>query len=78
MRSGLPEGFIVLDLPWCREVGFIQRLYVISMAVRSGHQRFIIIIITTTPFEVEGREVGYPTVYDEYMVRYMMGMWYGI
>ena len=78
MRSGLPEGFIVLDLPWCHEVGFIQWLYVISTAVRSGHQRFIIIIITTTPFEVEGREVGYPTVYDEYMVRYMMGMWYGI
>ena len=75
MRSGLPTGglprcrevgftrrFIALDLPRCREVGFIQRLYVISTAVRSGHRRFIIIISTTTPFEVEGREVGYPTV----------------
>ena len=70
--------FTALDLPRCREVGFIQRLYVISTAVRSGHRRFIVIIITTTPFEVEGREVGYPTIYDEYMVRYMMGIWYGI
>ena len=38
-----------------REVGFTRR--------------FIIIIITTAPFDVEGREVGYPTV--------MMGIWYG-
>ena len=28
---------------------------------------------TTTPFEVEGREVGYSTVYDEYMVWYIVG-----
>ena len=35
-------------------------------------RRFIIIIITTTPFDVEGREVGYPTVYDGYMVRYIV------
>ena len=39
-----------------------------------GHEvgftrRFIIIIITMAPFDVEGREVGYPTV--------MMGIWYG-
>ena len=32
-------------------------------------RRFIIIIITTAPFEVEGREVGYPMV--------MMSIWYG-
>ena len=38
------------------EVGFIRRF-------------IIIIIITTTPFDVEGREVGYPTV--------MMSTWYG-
>ena len=37
----------------------MQRLYIISTAVRSGYRRFIIIIITTTPFEVEGREVGH-------------------
>ena len=42
-----------------------------------GHEvgitrRFIIIIITTTPFDVEGREVGYPTVYDGYMVQYIV------
>ena len=41
--------------------------------MRSGHRRFIIIIITTTPFEVEGREVGCPTVYEVYMVRYIVG-----
>ena len=35
-------------------------------------QRFIIIIITTAPFDVESREVGYPTVYDGYMVRYIV------
>ena len=90
----------------CREVGFIQRLYIISTAVRSGlsngllhwfchgvvrlvssndyiyyfHGReggftrqFIIIIITTTLFNVESREVGYPTVYDGYMIRYIVG-----
>ena len=57
MRSGLPEGLIV-----CHGV------------VRSGlPDRFIIIIITTTPIDVEGREVGYPTVYDGYMVQYIVG-----
>ena len=46
--------------------------------MRSGHRRFVIIIITTTPFEVEGHEVGSPMVYDEYMVWFMMGIWYGL
>ena len=41
-----------------REVGFTRRF----------------IIITTTPFEVEGREVGYPTVYEGYMVWYIVGV----
>ena len=41
-----------------REVGFTRR--------------FIIIIITTIPFEVEGREVGYLTVYEGYMVWYIV------
>ena len=51
--SGLPEGLLV-----CHGV------------VRSGlPNRFIIIIITTTPIDVEGREVGIP--------RFMMGIWYG-
>ena len=35
--------------------------------------KFIIIIITTTLFDVEGCEVGCPTVYDGYMVRYIAG-----
>ena len=42
-----------------REVGFTQRF---------------IIIITTAPFEVEGREVGYPTVYEGYIVWYIVGV----
>ena len=42
------------------------------------HDREVIIIITTTPFDVEGREVGSPTVYEVYMVSFMMGIWYGI
>ena len=53
-------------------VGFILRSYIISTTVRSGlpdgSSSCIIIIITTTPFDVEGREVGVP--------RYMMGIWY--
>ena len=28
--------YITLSSPWCCEVGFIQRLYIISTAVRSG------------------------------------------
>ena len=43
------------------------------MVVRSSHRRFIFIIFTTTPFEVEGREVGCPMVYEVYMVRYIVG-----
>ena len=34
-----------------------------------GSSSYIIIIITTTPFDVEGREVGVP--------RFMMVIWYG-
>ena len=34
-------------------------------------RRFITSVITTAPIDVEGREVGYPTVYDGYMVRYI-------
>ena len=44
-----------------REVGFTRR--------------FIVIIITMEPFEVEGREVGYPTVYEGYMVWYIVGVY---
>ena len=105
MRSGLPDGLFI-SLPRCREVGFIQRLYIISTAVRSGlpdrfitlvlprfvrlvssngyiyyfhdrevgfTRRFIIIIIITSPFEVEGREVGVSHGLCGYMVRYIVG-----
>ena len=75
---GFTRWFSILRFPRCREVGYIQRLYIISTAVRSGHRRFILIIITTAPFEVEGREVGCSTVYEVYMVRFMMSIWYGI
>ena len=68
---GLPRcrevGFtqrLYILFPRCREVGFIQRSYIISTAVRSGlhdgSSSCIIIIITTTPFDVKGREVGVP------------------
>ena len=43
-----------------REVRFTRRFII------------IIIIITMAPFDVEGREVGYPTVYDGYMVWYIV------
>ena len=72
MRLVSPNGYILF--PRCREVGFIQRSYIISTAVRSGLPNgssscIIIIIITMTPFNVEGREVGVP--------QFMMGIWYG-
>ena len=66
-----PNGYILF--PRCREVGFIQRSYIISTTVRSGLpdglSSCIIIIITTTSFYVESHEVGVP--------RFMMGIWYG-
>ena len=33
---GFTRWFITLGLPRCREVGFMQRLYIISTVVRSG------------------------------------------
>ena len=33
---GITRRFIMLDLPRCREVGFIKRLYIISTVVRLG------------------------------------------
>ena len=72
VRLVLPNGYILF--PRCREVGFIQRSYIISTTVRSGlldgsSSCIIIIIITTTIFDVGGREASVP--------RYMMGIWYG-
>ena len=58
MRLVSPNGYILFH---SREVGFTRRF-------------IIIIIITTTPFEVEGREVGYPTVYEGYIVWYIVGV----
>ena len=55
------------------DVEITQRFISFHGVVRSSLlDRFIIIIITTMPIDVEGREVGYPTVYDGYMVRYML------
>ena len=69
---GLNQRSYIL-FPRCREVGFIQRSYIISTVVRSGlpdgSSSCIIIIITTTPFDVKGREVGVP--------RFMKCIWYG-
>ena len=71
VRLVSPNDYILF--PWCREVGFIQRSYIISTAVRSGlpdgSSSCINIIITTRPFYVESREVSVP--------RFMMGIWYG-
>ena len=63
MRLVSPNGYILFQR--CREVGFIQRSYIISTAVRldlpnGSSSCIIIIIISTTPFDVEGREVGVP------------------
>ena len=85
--SGLPEGLLVchgvvrLDpsnksyiIFHSRDVGFTRRLLSCHGAVKLGlPDMFIIITITTTPIDVEGREVGCPTVYDGYMVRYIAG-----
>ena len=72
VRLVSPNGYKLF--PRCREVGFIQRLYIIFTTMRSGlpdgsSSCIIIIIVTTTPFDVEGREVGVP--------RFMMFIWYG-
>ena len=44
--------------------------------MRSGYRWFIIIIITTTLFDVGGREVGCSTVYEVYMAWYIVGIGY--
>ena len=88
VRLVSPNGYILF--PRCREVSFIQRSYIISTAVRSGlpdgsSSCIIIIIITTTLFDVEGREVGVPRFMMViwyvtslvYMVWYIVGIWYG-
>ena len=59
MRLVSPNGYILFH---GHEVGFTRQFII------------VIIIITTTTFEVEGREVGYPTVYEGYMVWYIVGV----
>ena len=70
MRLVSNNGYILF--PRCREVGFIQRSYIISTAVRSGlpdgSSSCIIIIIVMTPFYVEGHVVGVPW--------FVKGIWY--
>ena len=46
--------------------------------MRSGYRRFIIVITTTTPFEVKGHNAGCPMAYEVYMVQFLMSIWYGI
>ena len=58
MRLVSPNGYILFH---GREVGFTRRF-------------IIIIIITTAPFEVGGHEVGYLTIYEGYMVWYIVGV----
>ena len=87
VRLVSPNGYIFF--PRCREVGFIQQAYIISTAVWSSLPNgsspciIIIIIITTTPFNVEGREVGVPRFmmviwYGTSLVYGMMGIWYSL
>ena len=77
MRSGLPEGLLVATVTW----GWFHptvSYYFHGREVRFTRQFMIIIIIINTtkaPIDVEGREVGYPTVYDGYMVWYIVGFY---
>ena len=61
-----------ISLSGCREVGFIQRLYIISTVVRSGLPTVYYYYCYHGSFRCWGREVGYPMVYDGYMVRYIV------
>ena len=88
VRSGLPT----CGLPRCREVGSIQRLHIIFTVVRSrlptgGLPRCREVgFIQHVIYYSHGREVGFTDrwfammswVYDGYMVRFMMSIWYGI
>ena len=70
MRSGLPDGLLVYH-------GVVRLVHPTVIYYFHGREDrftrwFIIIIITTTPIDVEGRKVGYPMVYDGYMVRYIV------
>ena len=67
MRLVSPNGYILFH---GREVGFTRRFIIIIIIIVI----IIIIIITTTPFEVEGCKVRYPTVYEGYMVWYIVGV----
>ena len=66
VRSGLPT----CGLPRCREVGSIQQVIYYSHGREVG--------FTDKWFATMLCSRVYPTVYDGYMVRFMMSIWYGI
>ena len=84
---GLPDGLLLLSiytrgsiqylyynalsLPQCREVGFIQRLYIISTAVRSGLPDGLLVLLLP-------RHLSMLRVVRWGIPRFMMGIWYGI
>ena len=86
MRSGLPDGLLLLSiyirgsiqylyysalgLPRCCEVGFIQRLYIISKAVRSGLPGGLLLLLLP-------RHLSMSMVVRWGIPRFMMGIWYG-
>ena len=68
---GREVGFIQLfiSLPRCREVGFIQRLYIISTAVRSGLPDGLLVSLLL-------RHLSMMRVVRWGILRFMRGIWY--
>ena len=65
---GFTRRFI--SLPRCREVGFIQRLYIISMTVRSGLPDSLLLSLLP-------RHLSMLRVVRWGIPRFIMGIWYG-
>ena len=65
---GFTRRFI--SLPRCREVGFIQQLYIISTAVRSGLPDGLLLSLIP-------RHLSVLRVVRWGIPRFMMGIWYG-
>ena len=62
--------YSALGLPRCREVGFIQRLYIISTAVRSGLPDGLLLLLLP-------QHLSMLRVVRWGIPRFMMGIWYG-
>ena len=62
--------YITLGLQRCREVGFIQRLYIISTAVRLGLPDGLLLSLLL-------RHLSMMRVVRWGILRFMMSIWYG-